>query len=99
MKRGLVILLYNFGKMFMGWTLHMIMCALLCYPVFICMSQLQSTGRPISSLCMQCQYYGIETICTEIPKQNITTTCKTVPIPGLRVLVHPKQHGPLLSTT
>ena len=49
MKRGLVILLYNFGKRFMGWTLHMIMCVLLCYPVSIRMSQLQSTGRPISS--------------------------------------------------
>ena len=35
MKRGLVILLYNFGKRFMGWTLHMIMCVLLCYPVSI----------------------------------------------------------------
>ena len=50
MKRGLVILLYNFGKRFMGWTLHMIMCVL-CYPVSIRMSQLQSTGRPISSFC------------------------------------------------
>ena len=49
MKRGLVILLYNFGKRFMGWTLHMIMCVLLCYPVSIRMSQLQSTGHPISS--------------------------------------------------
>ena len=28
----------------------MIMCVLLCYPVSIRMSQLQSTGRPISSL-------------------------------------------------
>ena len=27
----------------------MIMCVLLCYPVSIRMSQLQSTGRPISS--------------------------------------------------
>ena len=34
----------------MGWTLHMIMCVLLCYPVSIHMSQLLSTGRPISSL-------------------------------------------------
>ena len=33
MKQGLVRLLYNFGKRFMGWTLHMIMCVLLCYPV------------------------------------------------------------------
>ena len=55
MKQGLVRLLYNFGKRFMGWTLHMIMCVLLCYPVSIHMSQLLSTGRPISSLktCVQ----------------------------------------------
>ena len=50
MKQGLVRLLYNFGKRFMGWTLHMIMCVLLCYPVSVHMSQLLSTGRPISSL-------------------------------------------------
>ena len=49
MKQGLVRLLYNFGKRFMGWTLHMIICVLLCYPVSIHMSQLLSTGRPISS--------------------------------------------------
>ena len=49
MKQGLVRLLYNLGKRFMGWTLHMIMCVLLCYPVSIHMSQLLSTGRPISS--------------------------------------------------
>ena len=49
MKQGLVRLLYNFRKRFMGWTLHMIMCVLLCYPVSIHMSQLLSTGRPISS--------------------------------------------------
>ena len=49
MKQGLVRLLYNFGKKFMGWTLHMIMCVLLCYPVSIHMSQLLSTGCPISS--------------------------------------------------
>ena len=50
MKQGLVRLLYNFCKRFMGWILHMIMCVLLCYPVSIHMSQLLSTGRPISSL-------------------------------------------------
>ena len=33
----------------MGWTLHMIMCVLLCYPVSIHMSHLLSTGHPISS--------------------------------------------------
>ena len=49
MKQGIVRLLYNFGKRFMGWTLHMIMCVLLRYPVSIHMSQLLSTGRPISS--------------------------------------------------
>ena len=55
MKQGLVRLLYNFCKRFMGWTLHMIMCVLLCYPVSIHMSQLLSTGHPISSL-SQCPY-------------------------------------------
>ena len=35
MKQGLVRLLYNFSKRFMGWTLHMIMCVLPCYPVSI----------------------------------------------------------------
>ena len=54
MKQGLVRLLYNFGKRFMGWTLHMIMCVLLCYPVSIHMSQLLSTGRPISSCWIGC---------------------------------------------
>ena len=49
MKRGLVRLLYNFGKRFMGWILHMIMCVLLCYPVSINMSRLLSTGHPIYS--------------------------------------------------
>ena len=49
MKQGLVRLLYNFAKRFMGWTLHMIMCVLLCYPVSIHMLQLLSTGHPISS--------------------------------------------------
>ena len=34
----------------------MIMCVLLCYPVSIHMSQLLSTGRPISSSCI-CLYY------------------------------------------
>ena len=56
MKQGLVRLLYNFGKRFMGWTLHMIMCVLLCYPVSIHMSQLLSTGRPISSFTMSCSF-------------------------------------------
>ena len=49
MKQGLVRLLYNCCKMFMGWTLHMIMCVLLCYPVSFHMLQLLLTGRPISS--------------------------------------------------
>ena len=43
MKQSLVRLLYNFDKRFMGWTLHMIMCVLLCYPLSIHMSQLLST--------------------------------------------------------
>ena len=33
----------------------MIMCVLLCYPVSILMSQLLSTGRPISSSFFMCQ--------------------------------------------
>ena len=56
MKQGLVRLLYNFCKRFMGWTLHMIMCVLLCYPVSIQMSQLLSTGRPISSSVLQLKH-------------------------------------------
>ena len=32
----------------------MIMCVLLCYPVSIHMSQLQATGRPISSFFNHC---------------------------------------------
>ena len=32
----------------------MIMCVLLCYPVSIHMSQLQATGRPISSVLFTC---------------------------------------------
>ena len=37
----------------------MIMCVLLCYPVSIHMSQLLSTGRPISSFtCFQLGVYG-----------------------------------------
>ena len=36
----------------------MIMCVLLCYPVFIHMSQLLSTGRPISSFCFLCVWRG-----------------------------------------
>ena len=43
------ICFYLFNKRLIGWTLHMIMCVLLCYPVSIHMSQLQATGRPISS--------------------------------------------------
>ena len=35
----------------------MIMCVLLCYPVSIHMSQLQSTGRPISSFIVKLQCY------------------------------------------
>ena len=60
MKQGLVTLLYNFAKRFMGWTLHMIMCVLLCYPLSIHMSQLLSTGHPISSF----YYISITTLLT-----------------------------------
>ena len=49
MKQDLVRALHNFCKRFMEWTFHMIMYVLLCYPVSIHMSQLLSTGRPISS--------------------------------------------------
>ena len=67
MKQGLVRLLYNFGKRFMGWTLHMIMCVLLCYPVSIHMSQLLSTGRPISS----CNRYH----CVKNSSQTVPQLC------------------------
>ena len=66
MKQSLVRLLYNFGKRFMGWTLHMIMCVL-CYPVSIHMSQLLLTGRPISSFSIQyfcvCVFFCPITLC------------------------------------
>ena len=41
----------------------MIMCVLLCYPVSIHMSQLLSTGRPISS----CISYYLGFICINVP--------------------------------
>ena len=66
MKQGLVRLLYNLGKRFMGWTLHMIMYVLLCYPVSIHMSQLLSTGRPISSLFV---FFYREVDMSDLPSQ------------------------------
>ena len=54
-NRETVICFYLLNKRLIGWTLHMIMCVLLCYPVSIHMSQLQATGRPISSLFI---YFG-----------------------------------------
>ena len=51
MKQGLVRLLYNFGKRFMGWTLHMIMCVLLCYPVSIRIYYQQGVLFLVSQLC------------------------------------------------
>ena len=78
MKQGLVRLLYNFGKRFMGWTLHMIMCVLLCYPVSIHMSQLLSTGYPISS-----SYFlrssSVENIC--VMNANFLTLSPSMYIP------------------
>ena len=44
----------------------MIMCVLLCYPVSIHMSQLLSTGRPISSLnftLQSCPYCSVKRHC------------------------------------
>ena len=38
----------------------MIMCVLLCYPVPIHMSQLQATGRPISSLSLKLYFMDPE---------------------------------------
>ena len=49
------ICLYLLNKRLIGWTLYMIMCVLLCYPVSIHMSQLQATGRPISSFLVMMQ--------------------------------------------
>ena len=48
----------------MGWTLHMIMCVLLCYPVSIHMSQLLSTGRPISSFLISSRMSNIIKSCS-----------------------------------
>ena len=41
----------------------MIMCVLLCYPVSIHMSQLLSTGRPISSNCDKHDLKFIDNLC------------------------------------
>ena len=59
MKQGLVRLLYNFGKRFMGWTLHMTMCSsmLSCF-----YSHLLSTGRPISSFKSKSIQYNVKSI-------------------------------------
>ena len=52
----------------------MIMCVLLCYPLFIHMSQLLSTGRPISSLSWkQCE---IEQFHRNFDPQGILTFCQ-----------------------
>ena len=52
----------------MGWTLHMIMCVLLCYPVSIHISQLLSTGRPISSFINQIKIREILSILYGVAK-------------------------------
>ena len=43
----------------MGWTLHMIMCVPLCYPVSFHMLQLLLTGRPISSCSISIDIYSL----------------------------------------
>ena len=43
----------------MGWTLHMVMCVLLCYPVSFHMLQLLLTGRPISSLLLHLAQHAL----------------------------------------
>ena len=48
-------LLYNFGKRFMGWTLHMIMCVLLCYPVSIRTYYQQGVLFPVLLCQLTCQ--------------------------------------------
>ena len=57
----------------MGWTLHMIMCVLLCYPVSFQMLQLLLTGRPISSLTFD---LTVETLTFKICPGNISKTIK-----------------------
>ena len=44
----------------------MIMCVLLCYPVSVHMSQLLSTGRPISSYCHKTFYKQKKLVCFNI---------------------------------
>ena len=51
-RNSLIRLLCNCSKRFMGWTLHMIMCVLLCYPVSFHLLQLLLTGHSISSFLM-----------------------------------------------
>ena len=51
----------------------MIMCVLLCYPVSIRMSQLQSTGHPISSLLIKFAnfYTTLESIINKVNKKEV----------------------------
>ena len=54
----------------------MIMCVLLCYPVSIHMSQLQATGRPISSFtCQECNDILQFMCCQLVPKFTRHVLC------------------------
>ena len=54
----------------MGWTLHMIMCVLPCYPVSFHMLQLLLTGCPISSLLTSDQKSQLSTPSYKIKKEK-----------------------------
>ena len=64
----------------------MIMCVLLCYPVSIHMSQLQATGRPISSYLLEVEQW--EKVCsgncvwktvTKIIMNSLSISCSLDP--------------------
>ena len=57
----------------------MIMCLLLCYPVFIHMSQLLSTGHPISSLILGYPPSGLDGIIIVRDRSNYSTKPVLIP--------------------
>ena len=75
-KTGICFCLLN--KRLIGWTLHMIMCVLLCYPVSIHMSQLQATGRPISSLLLSKIHTTALVRLHTVQQNTYHSTCKVI---------------------
>ena len=61
----------------------MIICVLLCYPLSIHMSQLLSTGRPISSFFLVCTAFGYTN-----NDVNLGCTTKLGALIGYRIVVY-----------